>query len=95
MLNILIVIKLRLRKTIEADRPFCVSSIIITTHHMHMELADAGLDRPLYLRNKLYDKTLKSQYTNILRFLRCRGDLTCGYTVPLGWTRTYLPVNGF
>jgi len=28
-------------------------------------------DRPLYLRNKLYDKTLKSQkyYSNILRFL--------------------------
>ena len=37
------------------------------------EETDAGLDRPLYLRNKLYDKTLKLQnyYSNILRFLIC------------------------
>jgi len=31
----------------------------ITSHHI--EEADAGLDRPLYLRNKCSDKTLKSQ----------------------------------
>ena len=31
-----------------------------TSHH-HTEETDAGLDRPLYLRNKLYDKTLKSE----------------------------------
>jgi len=41
-----------------------------TLYH-HVEDTDAGLDRPLYLRNKLYDKTLKSQnyYSNIWRFL--------------------------
>ena len=41
---------------------------IITSHHI--EETDAGLDRPLYLRNRLYDKTLKSRnyYSNILRF---------------------------
>ena len=40
----------------------------ITSHHI--EKTDAGLDRPLYLRNKLYDETLKSQnyYSIILRF---------------------------
>jgi len=40
----------------------------VTSHHI--EQTDASLDRPLYLRNKLYDKTLKSQnyYSNILRF---------------------------
>jgi len=27
---------------------------------------DAGLDRPLYLRNKLYDKTLKSHSHNVV-----------------------------
>jgi len=38
-----------------------------TSHHI--EETNAGLDRPLYLRNKLYDKTLKSQnYYNVLRF---------------------------
>jgi len=39
----------------------------ITSHHI--EQTDAGLDRPLYPINKLYDKTLKSQnyYSNILR----------------------------
>jgi len=39
----------------------------ITSHHI--EERDAGLDRPLYLRNKLYDETLKSRnyYCNILR----------------------------
>jgi len=39
-----------------------------TTSH-HIEERDVGLDRPLYLRNKLYDETLKSQnyYSNILR----------------------------
>ena len=39
----------------------------ITSHHI--EQTATGLDRPLYLRNKLYDKTLKSQnyYSNILR----------------------------
>ena len=41
---------------------------LATSHHV--EETDAGLDRPLYLRNKLYDKTLKLQnyYSNILRF---------------------------
>jgi len=38
----------------------------------HIEETDAGLDMPLYLRKKLYDKTLKSEnlgyYSNILRF---------------------------
>jgi len=40
----------------------------ITSHHV--EETDAGLDRPLYLRNKLYDKNFKSQnyYSNIPRF---------------------------
>jgi len=39
-------------------------------HHHHIEETDAGLNRPLYLRNKLYNKTLKSQnyYSNILRY---------------------------
>jgi len=39
---------------------FVFSSLgtIITPHHI--EETDAGLDRPLYLRNNLYDKTLKS-----------------------------------
>ena len=51
----------------------------------HIEETDAGLDRPLYLRNKLYDKTLKSQnyYFNILRF-PVQWRLPCGYTIPLG-----------
>ena len=42
--------------------------LIITSHHI--EETDVGRNRPLYLRNKLYDKTLKSQnyYSNILRF---------------------------
>jgi len=31
----------------------------VTSHHI--QEADAGLDRPLYLRNKCLDKTLKSQ----------------------------------
>ena len=49
------------------------ADIIITSHHItshHIEETDAGRNRPLYLRNKLYDKTLKSQnyYSNILRF---------------------------
>jgi len=41
---------------------------LATSHHV--EETDAGLDRPLYLRNKLYDKTLKSHnyYSNILWF---------------------------
>ena len=54
----------------------------ITSHHI--EKTDAGLDRPLYLRNKLYDKTLKSQnyYSNILRFA-VPGDLPYGNTIPL------------
>ena len=45
-----------------------ISETHITSHHI--EERDAGLDRPLYLRNKLYDKTLQSQnyYANILRF---------------------------
>ena len=34
----------------------------------HIQETDAGLDRPLYVRNKLYDKPLKSQNSNILRF---------------------------
>ena len=34
-------------------------STFITSHHI--EETDAGLGRPLYLRNKLYDKTLKSE----------------------------------
>jgi len=44
----------------------------------HIKETDAGLDRPLYLRNKLYDKTLKSQnyYSNILQFaVPCRSAL--------------------
>ena len=43
---------------------------IVTITTRHIEETDAGLDRPLYLRNKLYDKTLKSQnyYSNILQF---------------------------
>jgi len=54
----------------------------ITSHHI--EKTDAGLDRPLYLRNKLYDKTLKSQNysSNILRF-PVPGDLPYGNTIPL------------
>ena len=41
-----------------------LSPVHITSHHI--EETDAGRDRPLYLRNKLYDKTLKSQnyYSN-------------------------------
>ena len=41
----------------------------VTLHH-HIEETDAGLDRPLYLRNKIYNKTFKSQnyYSNILQF---------------------------
>ena len=43
----------------------------ITSSSHHTEETDAGLDRPLHVRNKLYNKTLKSQnyYSNILRFL--------------------------
>ena len=52
------------------DSNFCLLILAegFTSHHI--EETDAGLDRPLYLRNKLYDKTLKSQnyYSNILRF---------------------------
>ena len=33
----------------------------IKPSHHHIEETDAGLDRPLYPINKLYDKTLKSQ----------------------------------
>jgi len=42
----------------------------IHDHHHHIEETDAGPDSPLHLRNKLYDKNLKSQnyYFNILRF---------------------------
>jgi len=45
------------------------SRTVVHTSH-HIEETDAGLDRPLYLRNKLYDKTLKSQnyYSNIVLF---------------------------
>jgi len=52
--------------------------LFITSH----QETDAGLDRPLYLRNKLYDKTVKSQnyYSNILRFtLGARSDAASGY----------------
>jgi len=64
---------------------FTNHNIVTTITTRHIEETDAGLDRPLYLRNKLYDKTLKSQnyYSNICSFL-CHGDLPCGYTIPLG-----------
>jgi len=55
----------------------------MTYHHItshHIEGTDAGLDRPLYLRNKLYDKTSKSQnyYSDILGRFRCH--VTCRLT---------------
>ena len=52
------------RAHIHACRPTAAH----TKHHI--EETDAVLDRPVYVRNKLYDKTLKSQnyYSNILRF---------------------------
>jgi len=42
--------------------------LVIPSPHHITEETDAGLDRPLYLRNNLYDKTLKSQnyYSNVL-----------------------------
>jgi len=40
------------------DFVFSSLGTIITPHHI--EETDAGLDRPLYLRNNLYDKTLKT-----------------------------------
>jgi len=45
------------------------SRTVVHTSH-HIEETDAGLDRPLYLRNKFYHKTLKSQnyYSNIVLF---------------------------
>jgi len=51
------------------SRSACYMSFI-HDHHHHIEETDAGPDRPLHLRNKLYDKNLKSQnyYFNILRF---------------------------
>jgi len=58
-----------------ADCDVCSTSALHmnTSHHRHIhtEETDAGLDRPLHVRNKLYNKTLKSQnyYSNILRFL--------------------------
>jgi len=44
----------------------------IKPSHHHIEETDAGLDRPLYPRNKLYDETLKSQNycANIQPFTR-------------------------
>jgi len=55
----------------------------ISSHHI--EKADAGLDRPLYLRNKCSDKNFKiTQITNLLYCdYQCHGDLPCSYRVPL------------
>jgi len=45
-----------------------LSPVHITSHHI--EETDAGRDRPLYLRNKLYNKTLKSQNYYSNRYIR-------------------------
>jgi len=45
----------------------------ITSTSHHIEETDAGSDRPLYLRNKLYDKTLKSQ--NYEKKLKTKMDI--------------------
>ena len=54
-----------------------------TSHHI--QKTDAGLDRPLYLRNKLYDKTLKSEnlllcytirYEMIFFYVRSKADMS-------------------
>ena len=47
---------------------FLFCAFVYNTSH-HVEETDAGLDGPMYLRNKLYDKTLKSQnyYSNMMR----------------------------
>ena len=57
-------------KKMQRVNEFTNHNIVTTTTTRHIEKTDAGLDRPLYLRNKLYDKTLKSQnyYSNILQF---------------------------
>jgi len=61
-------------------------SKLSTVHHItsHIGETDAGLDRPLYLRNKLYDKTLKYKITTLICCgFRCHGDLPYGNTIPL------------
>jgi len=55
----------------------------ITSHHI--EETDTGLDRPLYLKNKCYGKTLNHKITILISCgYRCHADLPCGYTIPLG-----------
>ena len=51
---------------LQRKRPFNIFLHHITSHHI--EETEASLDRPLYLRNKHYDKTLKSQSYYSLRF---------------------------
>ena len=48
-------------KKMQRVNEFTNHNIVTTITTRHIEKTDAGLDRPLYLRNKLYDKTLKSQ----------------------------------
>jgi len=66
-----------------------IYNINITSHHI--EKADAGLDRPLYLRNKSSDKDFKiTKITNLLYCdYQCHGELPHSYRVLLGWTRIY------
>jgi len=60
-----------------------VTEQLIASHHI--EETDAGVDRPLYLRNKLYDKLYNHKITALIYCsFWCHGDLPCGYTIPLG-----------